>query len=425
MLVIELVGTRALSPFYGSGIYTWSALIATTLLALSVGYYVGGLLSDRFPKSYSIYFLILGAGIWTIITPWLAVNLLPTLANSTDLRVGILISSIILFFPNLALLGAMSPYCIRLLTDSHLIAGSISGEVFAISTIGSLLGALVTGFYIIPNYGVKTVFTYCGLVLIILALLGSLKFLLEKKILAIAVLSIISLSLLTTQQNKSHASFQIIDQQPSFYGHVQVVVKDNIKMLLVDGIAQNYVSENTSYTTPYINFMASLPELSLPTNTQDKNALVIGLGAGELTTLLISKGINTDAVEISPTVAKFAKQYFDSTIDESHLYYMDGRVFISQTKNKYDYIFMDAFSAEQISWHLVTKEAFSEAKIKLTPNGFVALNLTSDINNQDVKSIQQTLKAVFPYVRAFNLDSDATLTSIVYIQHLHWIFFRR
>jgi len=415
VLVIELVGTRALSPFYGSGVYTWSALISITLLALSIGYYAGGLLSDRYPDFFGIYFLILGAGLWTLITPWLAVHLLPDLATNFDIRIGILISSFVLFFPNLALLGAISPYCIRLLTQSHNIAGSISGEVFAVSTIGSLLGALATGFYVIPNYGVKTVFMVCGSVLIILALLGSIKYLYDRKILTVMILSAICLSFASTFKTRSETTLQIIDQQPSFYGLVQVIIKDGIKMLLVDGIAQNYVSESTSYKTPYIDFMTTIPELILPLTTEKKSALVIGLGAGELPALLKGKGIATDAVEINPAVGRFAKLYFSSIIDESNLHYMDGRVFISQTDKTYDYIFMDAFSAEQVSWHLVTKEAFDEAKAKLAPDGLLALNLTSTEDNQDIKSIQQTLKTSFPFVRSFMLDSETSLTSIVYL----------
>ena len=415
VLVIELVGTRALSPFYGSGIYTWSALISITLLALSIGYYVGGLLSDKYPKFHNIYLLILGAGLWTLITPWLAMQLLPSLATNFEVRFGILISSFVLFFPNLALLGAISPYTIRLLTQSHQIAGSISGKVFAISTIGSLLGALATGFYIIPNHGVKSIFISCGLVLITLAVLGSIKFFMNKKILGLLAIITIALSFSTTLKTKNHRTLEVLDQQPSFYGLVQVVKKDDIKMLLVDGIAQNYVSENTSYTTPYINFLATLPELTLPKKNQSVSALVIGLGAGELPSLLMSKGILTEAVEINPSVAQYAKEYFNSTIDESNLHFMDGRVFISQTKTTYDYIFMDAFSAEQVSWHLVTREAFSEAKSKLNKNGLLALNLTSNENNQDVKSIQQTLKSTFPYVRSFKLDTGSALTSIVYL----------
>ena len=194
-------------------------------------------------------------------------------------------------------------------------------------------------------------------------------------------------------------------------------------MLLVDGIGQNYVSENHAYNTPYINFMSSLPDLKLPKKSSDEisqqTALVIGLGAGELPTFLQNKNISTEIVEINPTITDFAIKHFNFKIDPSKTHHMDGRVFLAKTQNTYDYIFMDAFNAEQISWQLVSQEAFMKAKEKLTTNGILALNLTSTANNQDVISIQQTLYSVFPYVRSFILDSSdnaqSELTSIVYI----------
>jgi predicted membrane-bound spermidine synthase len=173
VLIIELTGTRILAPYFGSGIYTWSALITVTLAALALGYAFGGRLADRLPRADILYNLCLAAGLWTLSTPILASPLLSSLVDITDIRIALLISCCILYFPSLFLLGTVGPFVIRLIARQRETAGSVSGRVFAVSTAGSLFGALGTGFILIPNFGVQAIFTFCGTLLIILALLGN------------------------------------------------------------------------------------------------------------------------------------------------------------------------------------------------------------------------------------------------------------
>ena len=173
VLIIELMGTRVLAPYFGSGIYTWSALIAVTLAALASGYAFGGRIADRLPRADILYNICLAAGLWTLSTPMLARPLLPIMIQLSDMRIGVLLSSLFLYFPNLFLLGAIGPFVIRLMTTDREVVGSVSGRVFAVSTIGSLLGALATGFVLIPNYGVLAIFAFCGSLLIAVAIIGN------------------------------------------------------------------------------------------------------------------------------------------------------------------------------------------------------------------------------------------------------------
>ena len=214
VLIIELMGARLLAPYFGSGIYTWSALIAVTLAALALGYSFGGRLADRLPRTDILYNLCLAAGLWTLSTPILASPLLSSLVDIADIRIALLISSCILYFPNLFLLGAVGPFVIRLIARNSETVGSVSGRVFAVSTVGSLFGALGTGFILIPNYGVQAIFTFCGTLLIILAILGNFrpKFIGYTLVLIAIVVSIL---LFTGKQNDSTSSIEILDQMPS------------------------------------------------------------------------------------------------------------------------------------------------------------------------------------------------------------------
>jgi len=414
VLIIELMGTRILAPYFGSGIYTWSALIAVTLAALALGYSFGGRLADRLPRANILYNLCLAAGLWTLSTPMLARPLLPMVIQIPDIRIGVLLSSFILYFPSLFMLGAIGPFVIRLMTRTREAVGSVSGLVFSVSTIGSLLGALGTGFILIPNYGALAIFAFCGSMLLALAILGNFR----PKFIGYALVMIslvVSLLILTGKKPDSETSIEILEQTPSFYGQLQVIRIHGEKSLLVDGIGQNYVFNDDIYSTQYISFISALPALRHTPVTPDQKALVIGMGAGQLPMLLQQQGLYVDAVEIDPKVGKMAEKHFDFHLPAEQVHYMDGRLFLLRSKDAYEYIAIDAFSAEQIASHLVTAEALAETKARMTDAGVLAINVTSVTTGKDIAALQHTLQAVFTNVRTFSLDDGSELTSIIFL----------
>lgn len=414
VLIIELMGTRLLAPYFGSGIYTWSALIAITLAALALGYRVGGRLADRTPRADILYNLCLAAGLWTLSTPMIARPLLPMMIHIADIRLGVLLSSTILYFPSLFLLGAIGPFVIRLMTTRREDVGSVSGLVFAISTIGSLTGALGTGFLLIPNYGGQAIFAFCGALLLALAILGNFrpKFIGYALVLTAIVVSLI---LFSRKQPDAEITMEILEEVPSFYGQLQVIRRHNEKSLLVDGIGQNYVYDNNIYATRYINFIAALPALRQQPVTPEQKALVIGLGAGQLPMLLQQSGFDVEAVEIDPKVGELAQKHFGFTLPAEQVHYMDGRLYLLRDRNVYEYIVIDAFSAEQIASHLVSQEALTEVSQHMTETGLLAMNVTSVTTGKDIAALQHTLRTVFPHVRTFSLDDEDELTSIVFV----------
>ena len=414
VLVIELMGSRILAPYFGSGIYTWSALISITLAALALGYSFGGRLADRLPRADILYMLCLAAGLWTLSTPMLARPLLPLMIQIPDIRTGVLLSSLILYFPNLFMLGAIGPFIIRLMTSKREIVGSVSGRVFAVSTIGSLLGALATGFVLIPGFGVVAIFTFCGILLLVIAILGNFR----ARFIGYALILIglvVSLMLLSARITPPATSLEILDQEPSFYGQLQVVRQHDQMSLLVDGVGQNYVYNNDIHSTEYINFIAALPELRQAAPSPGQKALVIGMGAGQLPMLMQRNGLFVDAVEIDPKVGIMATRHFGFDLPREQVHYMDGRLFLIQSKHNYEYIAIDAFSAEQIASHLLTVEALEQTRSRLTDSGVLAINVTSVSTGRDIAALQYTLKSVFPEVRTFSLDDGNALTSIVFL----------
>ena len=412
VLVIELMGARVMAPFFGSGLYTWSALIAVTLAALAVGYATGGRLADRKPDLAVFFGLIMAAGAWTLLTPLVAGHLLDYLSRISEPRIGVLVSSLVLFTPNLLLLGAVGPFVIRLITRSEEVVGSRSGLVFSVSTVGSLVGALGTGFFLSPNYGVQAIFGMCGLLLIVISGIG---FLYLRRLLLVFVSPLMVLPLLNPAPSPT-GTLSIVAQQPSFYGQLQVVDKGSIRMLLVDGIGQNYMDKNNLYNVRYLNFLSSL----IATRAADSNipgrTLLIGAGAGHLPMLLANANTRLDVVELDSRAIDLARTYFGFRLPHDHIHIADGRAFLHNTPLRFDHVVIDAFSSDQVAAHLLTREALVTVESRLAPGGMLAINVTSTISGRDVSAVFHTLRSVFGNVRAFSpTEKTDELTSIIFI----------
>lgn len=166
ILIIEIVGTRLFAPFYGSTIYVWSSLITVTLAALSLGYFFGGKLVDKSPNINHIFNLVFIAGILILFIPlydsWVLLR-----TDIFGIKFGPLIASFILFTPALFVLGMISPYAVKIKTRSLDLLGSTAGNLYALSTLGALVGGIVAGFYLVPNFAYQSIILGLGILLII------------------------------------------------------------------------------------------------------------------------------------------------------------------------------------------------------------------------------------------------------------------
>jgi predicted membrane-bound spermidine synthase len=414
VLVIEIIGTRVLAPFFGSGIYTWSTLISVTLAALALGYWLGGRLADRRPDSRILYALCLLAGCWTALTPVFGRLLLPVLLPLAEMRFAVLVSGLVLFFPSLFLLGTIGPFAIRLITLNAAVVGTSSGRVFAVSTVGSLLAALAAGFILIPIFGTQAIFSGTGAVLALLGLSG----LRDARWLAASVPLIagtVSAALWLGAEDRAMARVEVIERLPSFYGELHVISKGDQLALLADGIGQNYQQRGGRWTMPYVAFLGAVPAmLGMPADGSHA-ALVIGLGAGQLPMLLEDSGLRASAVEIDPQVGLLARRHFGFELAADRVHYMDGRQFLARAGGRYDYIVLDAFTGEQIAWHLTSREALRQARDRLNPGGVLALNVASAMGADDVAALQRTLRDVFTHVRGFVDPQGGELLSFEFL----------
>jgi MFS family permease len=158
LMGFEMLGSRYLFPYFGGGIDTWASLISTVLCALAIGYFIGGAIVGRFPSSRIIAGAILLAAIYLAVVPATADGVMSQILNSMgDGPSAILLASAALLLIPLTLLGTFSPVAVRLLTHSAEESGGVAGLVYGISTIGNVVGTLITTFALIPTIGSRSI----------------------------------------------------------------------------------------------------------------------------------------------------------------------------------------------------------------------------------------------------------------------------
>lgn len=395
VMSFEMLGSRYLNPYFGSGIYTWASLISTVLLSLTVGYFIGGWLADRTPSPRILGITVLIGSLYILVLPAFSQPMLEMVLNAIDdIKMGSLVSAItILFFP-VTFLGMYSPFAIRLLLKSPTSSGMVSGTVYGISTAGSIVGTLGTTFYLIPTMGSRAITLTLGTAGIIAGLL-----LIALPAFTRQSRNAVALSLLTlfatfgasdaqadTLVNENLRSELLkkpdgqLTRVETEYNDIFIHKRRNEITMSFQLKGWNYTESVTNLRDPddlpvaYTRFM-TLPVIYPP---EPKSILMIGLGGGSISTYIgrAMPNVQIDTVEIDPGVITAARNYF-GIVDSDRVKYFDadGRVYLNRSKKKYDLILVDAFHGGFVPFHLLTKEFYQLLKNRLNPGGAAAFNV--------------------------------------------------
>jgi spermidine synthase len=394
VLAVEILGTRILGPEFGVGLFLWSSLITVTLAALSAGYLAGGAMADRTPSLRRLSLLLAVSGAWIAAVPWMRPAVIGVSAG-WGLKSAILFSSAALFFAPLAILGAVTPYAVRLTLTDVGRAGRTTGKLFAISTIASVASALLTGFWLIPNLGVFLLTTLLGALLLLTAAAG---YLFRPVSAAAAILSLIcavaglAAPALSRWERPDPANGLLAVSQ-SAYAEIRVYDNAEGRHLLIDRGIHSRIDTATGRSTLYYTDVMEIPMRYFP---RPGRMLLIGLGGGSLVRSYSEAGWTVDAVEIDAGVIATAREYFNLDGAGGTIHEMDGRRFLRTAAAKYDVVLLDAYGSSSIPFHLVTAEAFRMAKGVLNEGGVLAVNVISlGWNDPLVADIAATLRGPF------------------------------
>ena len=401
VMVIEITGARIIAPYFGVGLFVWTSLISVTLLALATGYWVGGILADRSQSADILYALIGLAGLYVLLTPWLREPVL-TMCVPLGLRTGAFISASILFAPPLFLLGAVSPLAVRLGSRAWENLGRTVGLLYAISTAGSFIGSVVTGFYLLANFGVSKTIAITGIILLGLSAIYFRWLGRRPAIAAMAMAAPLLLLLSPTRPVEARLAdgtmATIIDQRDSFYGHVKVIDYHygprSIRELTIDGLVQGGI--DTVSHLPIYEYLALLQHLPQQLRPGIRSALVIGLGSGVLPRSYAMQGLQTEAIDIDPVVVELCRKHFGLP-DDLTVHMEDARTYLARPGTNYDLIVLDVFSGDTTPAHLLSVEAMRSLKARLNPGGLLAFNLIGSLHAADatLPSIIATARSEF------------------------------
>lgn len=170
VMSFEILGSRVLAPNFGSSVFVWGSLISVFLAGLSAGYYLGGWLADRNPSSRKLSLMIIVPGILFLTFPWYSAPVSDWIfMKDLGVRTSPLLASLALFLIPSVFLGIVSPYTAKLLICSHHTSGRTIGTLYALSTFGSIIGTVVTSFYLITLMGTNALIMGQGVLLMLLA----------------------------------------------------------------------------------------------------------------------------------------------------------------------------------------------------------------------------------------------------------------
>jgi hypothetical protein len=161
LMGFEMLGSRYLFPYFGGGIGTWASLISTVLSALAIGYFAGSAIASRFHPQRTIAVSVLIAAAYLAFVPGSADTVMSgILTRLGDGPWATLLASTVLLLVPLSLLGTFSPVAVATLTRSADEAGHVAGLVYGVSTVGNVIGTLMTTFTLIPAIGSRSITYY-------------------------------------------------------------------------------------------------------------------------------------------------------------------------------------------------------------------------------------------------------------------------
>ncbi|MDQ6882856.1 MAG: fused MFS/spermidine synthase [Candidatus Dormibacteraeota bacterium] len=409
-LGIEFAASRLLAPFFGQSLFIWGTLIGLILIYLTIGYYAGGRLADQYPHARLLYKLTAAAALTTALIPAISRPILSLsqtgLAQlSLGLVLGSLISVVVLFAVPVVLLGMVSPFVIRLRIQHLDSAGNAAGAVYALSTLGSILGTFLPVFWLIPTFGTRPTIIILALILGLISTAG-LWASGARRLYGVVPLVVVLLGLASGGSIRGAAYGQRIYEAESAYNYIQVV-RDGTRneLVLNEGQAVHSIYDPTTiYTHGYWDDVLLAPYFGsgrVPTRIA-----LVGLAGGTVARQFtdIDGPIPIDGVELDPRIVDVGRRFFAMTEPNLKVTVADGRYWMATQRQRYDVILVDAYRQPYIPFYLTTREFFANAKEHLNPGGVLAINVGRTATDYRlVDALGGTLTAVFP--RVFVLDT--------------------
>jgi spermidine synthase len=402
-----MIAGRMLAPHVGVSLYTWTSIIGVVLAGISAGAYAGGLLADRYPQPRTLGFLLLVSGIMVLFVP-AVLNFAVDQRINTALMWRILIITTVIFGLPSFIMGMVSPVVIRLVLETVQEAGWLVGRIYAISTLGSLCGTFLTGFFLISMIGTRHILLFIGIVLILMAVFWGDLFRTRRIAITFLVAPTIVLCGTYDAVFKQKLREDVYFFKESDYFTIKLVnvknggetSKKRLHAMVLDNLVHSFVDldDPCHLEYRYEQLYADVFRWRFPINSQFKS-LTIGGGGYTFPRYMeaVYPHAQIDVVELDPEVTRVAHSYLGLPLTTRiRSYNMDGRWYVKNSSTSYDVIFIDVFNDLSVPSHLATYEFALELKRILKPDGIVLANIIDHFQKGlFLPAYLKTLKAAF------------------------------
>jgi len=415
-LGVEIAAVHLLAPYFGASTIVWANTIGVVLVALSAGYWAGGRLADRHPSMRPLCALALSASVALAAVPFAARPLLDAAVVALDrISAGAFLGSLgavlVLVAIPVLLLGAVSPWAIRLAVDRVEEAGAVAGRLYAVSTAGSLVGTLVSALVLVPFAGTRRTFLVFALLIAAVAVTG-----LRPARRYVAVPALIAAGLAIPMDTlRASPDGRVIAERETAYQYAQVVEhRDGTRVLeLNEGLAAHskYVP-GTVLTADYWDEHLVLPFAGL--DRPPARVAILGNAAGTMARAWtgLFRATVVDGVEIDAELSELGRRYFGMGGPRLRVHTADARPFLRRSRTLWHVISIDAYRQPYIPFYLVTREFFALVKARLHPGGVVVVNVGHPEGQDELeRALAATMRTAFPYV--LRDPSQATNTALV------------
>ncbi|MBP8973051.1 MAG: fused MFS/spermidine synthase, partial [Anaerolineae bacterium] len=337
--------------------------------------------------------------------------------------VGSFLGVLVLFAVPVTLLGFISPFALRLALSTVSDAGRTAGQMYAISTLGSIIGNFTPVLLLIPQIGTaRTFLVFAGLLMAI----GLIGLAMQDRRAALkllwmpALLLVLAVIALRGPLRPPPSGMTLLYEDESAYNLIQVVEdEDGYRYLLLNegqGIHSQWHPTEVYFRRTWGFFLAG-PYFNAPPFTPErvKRVAIIGLAAGTIARQheTVYPGLPMDGIEIDPGIVEAGRRTMGMTMPNLNVIIEDGRFGLTRLGDGYTMIGVDAYRVPYVPWHLTTVEFFQEVRDHLAANGVLIINVgRTQSDRRLVEAMTRTLLDVFPTVHALDVP-DAYNTILV------------
>ena len=401
VMAVELLSARMVAPYFGSSLYVWGTVIGFTLLALAIGYFVGGVIADKYSGLDALLWVLLTASVFLMLMHVSSPLLTIAFANISP-GVAVILVSMALILPPLLFMGMVPTFLIRKVSAAADTAGTSTGIVYAISSASGIVALPLFGFFIIPRYGLTLPSIVTGLAV---GLVPFAKLVARKQYASLLLVPVVLFSFWAIKTQQPVRDIEVKYYSEGLLG--QLLVADlsnyrghklNARYLFVNRVAQTRLDKETFKSKSAYHYYAFSVGSKLP---EKSNALMLGLGGGTMANFFQNDlGFTVDAVELDQRIGEVARQYF-ALSGNVNVIVDDARHYLEQTQKKYDLILFDVYRGEAPPPHVFTVESLGKTKSLLKEDGLIVVNFNGYLEGK----IGQAARSIYKTLLAAGLDA--------------------